>query len=75
MKKPWLLVAWLLVIELLAILLLILATGQTEPSKGNPSWWNRVLVSKQETGYRTKHLPGSGRALLIQDSMRGCTKR
>ncbi len=75
MKKPWLLVAWLLVIELLAILLLIPGDWTDRAIKGNPCWWNRVLVSKQETGYRTKHLPGSGRALLIQASMRGCTKR
>ncbi|MCW0135640.1 hypothetical protein OIU89_26375 [Escherichia coli] len=47
MKKPWLLVAWLLVIELLAILLLITGDWTDRAIKGNPSWWNRVLVSKQ----------------------------
>lgn len=74
MKKPWLLVAWLLVIELLAILLLITATGQTEPSKGiraggTESWCRSKRLDTEQSIY------GSGRALLIQDSMRGCTKR
>lgn len=59
MKKPWLLVAWLLVIELLAILLLILATGQTEPSKG-------IRAGGTESWCRSKRLDTEQSIYLVQ---------
>lgn len=75
MKKPWLLVAWLLVIELLAILLLIHGDWTDRAIKRESVLVEQSLGVEARDWIQNKSIYGSGRALLIQASMRGCTKR